>query len=116
MTREHSFSSALRKVAWLLIGVALAMLLSGCLRYRERFTYLNPDSGVTNHVVDVSYSSVLVWGKAARLKTETQTGEFIRTVNADEIEVKGDAESIKALGAAIGQAAGEIIKTSAGIP
>jgi len=38
-----------------------------------------------------------MWGEAAKLKTETQTMEFIRTVNADDLVSKPDAESIKAI-------------------
>ncbi len=36
--------------------------------------------------------------------------EFIRTVNATGLEFKTDSEAIKSMGAAVGQAAGEIIK------
>jgi len=45
-----------------------------------------------------------MWGEAAKLKTETQTMEFIRTVNADDLVSKPDAESIKAIADGIVQA------------
>ena len=85
------------------------VLLSGCTSYHERFTYLDA-TGQTNHVVHVSHHTFLVWGKAAELKTETQTMEFIRTVNARDVELKTDSEAIKAIGSAGGAIAGEIIK------
>ena len=69
----------------------------GCTTYRERFTYIDPSSGATNHVVDVSWRTFLVSGKAGQLRTETQTMEFIRSVNAVDAELKPDAESIKAI-------------------
>ena len=75
--------------------VVAAIFLTGCQTYHERFVYLA--NGYTNHIVDVSYTSCLMLGKAARLKTETQTGEFIRNVNADGLETKPDADTIKAI-------------------
>lgn len=80
----------------ILVG-AIAALLTGCQTYHERFIYLNPSTGETNHIVDVGFTSCLMFGSAARLKTETQTGEFIRNVNADGLVVKPDAESVKAI-------------------
>jgi hypothetical protein len=98
-----------------LVILLLALLLaSGCTTYNERFTKMN-DDGSTNHVVHVNHMTFLVVGKAAKLRTETQTGEFIRSVNAEDVSVKGDAESIKALGTAIGQAAGETINAAKAI-
>jgi len=79
-----------------LLLVATLSLVCGCQSYRERFIYFGAD-GSTNHVVDVSFKSCLMMGKAAKLRTETQTGEFIRSVNADGLEVKPDAESVKAI-------------------
>jgi hypothetical protein len=89
--------------AILLFGLALVVLLTGCQSYNERFTYVQPD-GTTNHVVHISYRSCLMWGEAAKLKTETQTMEFIRTVNADDLVSKPDSESIKAIADGIVQA------------
>ena len=77
--------------------VLLVWLLCGCTTYSERFTYVDPKTGSTNHTVHISYRSCLMWGEAAKLKTETQTMEFIRTVNADDLVSKPDAESIKAI-------------------
>ena len=81
----------------LIFLVLVAVACVGCQTYNERFTYVDPSSGSTNHVVHVSYRSCLLWGKAARLKTETQTMEFIRTVNADGLETRPDAASVKAI-------------------
>ena len=75
----------------------LVWLLCGCQTYNERFTYVDPKTGSTNHTVHISYRSCLMWGEAAKLKTETQTMEFIRTVNADGLVSKPDEESIKAI-------------------
>ena len=84
--------------------VLLVWLLCGCTTYHERFTYIDPATQTTNHVVSVSHRTFLVWWQAAKLKTETQTMEFIRTVNADDIVSKPDAESIKAIADGIVQA------------
>ena len=90
----------MRWVALILLGA----LLCGCTTYHERFTYIDPATQTTNHVVSVSHRTFLVWWQAAKLKTETQTMEFIRTVNADDIVSKPDAESIKAIADGIVQA------------
>lgn len=82
--------------AILLLGLALVVLLTGCQSYNERFTYVQPD-GTTNHVVHISYRSCLMWGEAAKLRTETQTMEFIRTVNADGLMSRPDPEAVKAI-------------------
>lgn len=93
-------TAALRIVALLLVASAV-----GCQSYRERFTYVDPKSGGTNHVVDVSFHSFLIWGKAAKLRTETQTMEFIRTVNAEGLETRPDAAAIKAVAEGVAAAA-----------
>ena len=80
-----------------LVAILLGVLLCGCTTYNERFTYIDPATQTTNHVVSVSHRTFLVWWQAAKLKTETQTMEFIRTVNADDLVSKPDAESIKAI-------------------
>lgn len=77
--------------------VLLVWLLCGCTTYSERFTYVDPKTGSTNHTVHISYRSFLMWGESAKLKTETQTMEFIRTVNADGLVIKPDADSIKSI-------------------
>lgn len=93
----------------------LSLTVTGCTSYSERFTKFN-DDGSTNHVVNVTHRTFLIVGKAAKLTTETQTEDFIRSVNAEDLSVKGDAESIKALGASIGEVVGQALKSSAGIP
>jgi hypothetical protein len=90
-------------------------LLAGCTTYHERFTFFNKD-GSTNHVVDVGHSTCLIYGQAARLKTETQTMEFIRTINAEGVLVKPDAESVKAITEGVTTAVIESLKKSAGVP
>ncbi len=87
-----------------LVAILLGVLLCGCQTYNERFTYVDPKTGATNHTVHISYRSCLMWGEAAKLKTETQTMEFIRTVNADDLVSKPDSESIKAIADGIVQA------------
>ena len=91
-------------VAGRLVAILLGVLLCGCTTYNERFTYVDPNTGSTNHTVHISYRSCLMWGEAAQLKTETQTMEFIRTVNADGLVSKPDADSIKAIADGIVQA------------
>ena len=81
---------------WLALTL-LGALLCGCTTYHERFTYIDPASGGTNHVVDVSWRTCLIMGKAGQLSTTTQTMEFIREVNAVDAEIKPDADSIKAI-------------------
>ena len=89
-----------------LVGaIGLLVAMAGCQSYRERFTYHDPKSGATNHVVDVSFRSFLVWGKAAKLRTETQTMEFIRSVNAEGLESRPDADAIRAVAEGVASAA-----------
>lgn len=73
----------------------LLLFVSGCTTYRERFTYYGP--GGTNHTVSITHNTFLIWGQAAKLATETQTMEFIRTVNAEGLSFKPDSDSIKAI-------------------
>jgi len=73
----------------------LSLTLTACSTYRERFTYYGPQG--TNHIVDVSHKTFLMFGQAAKLKTETQTMEFIRTVNAEGVTLKPDSDSVKAI-------------------
>ncbi len=109
-SRPGSFSSAhtvmraafSARAGFSLSAILLALVLvlgsaTGCQSYSERFTYLQPETGLTNHVVHVSYRSFLMWGEAARLRTETQTQEFIRTVNADGLKVGAEKEVINAI-------------------
>ncbi len=93
----------IRCLNWIALTL-LGALLCGCTTYNERFTYVDPNTGSTNHTVHISYRSCLMWGEAAKLKTETQTMEFIRTVNADGLVSKPDADSIKAIADGIVQA------------
>lgn len=88
-------------LAFLMVAAGLG---TGCQSYRERFTYLSPATGATNHVVDVSFRSCLIWGKAAKLRTETQTMEFIRSVNAEGLESRPDPEAVKAIAQGVADA------------
>jgi len=76
-----------------LLGLFVA---TSCSHYSERFTYYDTQ-GQTNHLVNISHTTFLVWGEAGKLSTETQTGEFIRTVNSEGILLKPDSDFIKAL-------------------
>jgi len=105
----------LKLLVLVILFFVAAFLLSGCVSYNERFTYYDP-VGATNHTVHVSYRTFLTFGEAAKLSTSTQTEEFIRTVNAEGVIVKGDSEAIRALGSAIGEAAATAVKASTGIP
>jgi hypothetical protein len=98
------------------IPLLAAMILTGCQSYNERFTYMDPKTGATNHVVHVSYRSLFMVGESAKLRTETQTMEFIRTVNADGLKSRVDAEGIAAAGTAAGNVIGAAGKAAAGIP
>lgn len=97
-----------RLPAILLLAGCLA-LVTGCQSYREQFVYFDPH-GRTNHVVNVQFRSCLMMGKAARLQTATQTQEFIRSVNADGLEFKPDAASVKAITEGVTKAVLESIK------
>ena len=94
------------------VFLSTLILFTGCSHYSERFTYIDPASGNTNHVVSVTHTTFLVGSEAAKLKTETQTMEFIRTVNAEGLSQRPDAESIKA----ITQGIVEGLKIGVGIP
>lgn len=72
------------------------LLLCGCSTYHERFTHYRPDGG-TNHVVNVGFNNFLMYGKAGKLATQTQTEEFIRNVNGENLEMRPDAQAIKAI-------------------
>jgi hypothetical protein len=87
----------------------VGLMFVGCQTYREQFVYFSPN-GKTNHVVNVGFSSCLMFGSAARLKTETQTGEFIRNVNADGVVLKPDAESVKAITEGVSAAVLKVVK------
>ena len=76
------------------LGILL-MLICGCTTYREQFTYYGP--GGTNHTVSISHNTFLIFGQAAKLSTETQTEEFIRTVNAQGVSLRTDADAVKAI-------------------
>lgn len=69
----------------------IPFFLTSCSFYQEQFTY-KQDVG---HTVNVTHFSFLLVGKAAKLTTETQTEEFIREVNTQDLEIKPDAEAIK---------------------
>lgn len=78
------------------LAAILILCFPSCLHYKEEFTYYN-ESGTPNHTVDVSYYNFLIMGKAGRLNTETQTMEFIRNVNASDVESKSDSDAIGSL-------------------
>lgn len=100
------------------VGCVCLVLLfcSGCSHYSEQFTYLDSQTGMTNHVVRVRHATFLMWGEANKLETETQTAEFIRTVNAEGIILKPDSEAIKSLTEGVVEGVIEGMKVGSGIP
>lgn len=79
-----------------LFAALLVLALNSCQVYRERFTFYG-DDGVPDHEVDVFFASFGLVGEAGKLSTETQTEEFIRTVNADNLRSRPDAETVGAV-------------------
>lgn len=77
------------------IITAIMLLFSSCSFYRENFTKY--DNGVPNHTVQVTYCTFLMIGEAARLKTTTQTEDFIREVNTEGASSKPDNATISAI-------------------
>lgn len=71
-----------------LLGLLCLLLFSGCSSYYERFSFTG-EEGQT-HTVDVQHHTLFMFGKAANLNTDTQTEEFIRTVNATGVSQKPD--------------------------
>jgi hypothetical protein len=96
-----------------LAGVAVA--LTGCTNYSEDFTKYNGDGSIA-HTVHVTHRTFLIVGKAATLRTETQTEDFIRNVNASGVSIKTDAEAAKALTEGIAKGVIEGLKASQGLP
>lgn len=102
----------MKTICHLLSAILVLAALTGCQNYREQFVYFD-SQGHTNHVVNVRYQSCLLLGKAARLQTATQTQEFIRSVNADGLEFKPDAESVKAIARGVTEA---LLQTAKPVP
>jgi len=76
---------------WILIALA-ALTLTGCQYYSEKFEFEGADG--RSHQVDVTYVAFLSTMKASDLKSETQTEEFIREVNTNNLEIKTDGEAL----------------------
>ena len=95
--------------------LGLCLLLTGCTTYTERFSKFNAD-GTLAHTVTVKHRSFFASAEASKLRTETQTEDFIRNVNADSIATKPDSAAIKA--AAEGMAKGVVdgLKAANGLP
>ncbi len=49
------------------VFLSTLILFTGCSHYSERFTYIDPASGNTNHVVHVSHHTFMTYGQAAAL-------------------------------------------------
>jgi hypothetical protein len=85
----------------------VSLVVVGCTSYSERFTYSARHPVYTNeiqqHTVDISHQTFLMWGRASVLSTETQTGEFIRTVNAEELSFGVETNAIKSLSEGIAE-------------
>lgn len=71
-----------------IIPLILALSVSSCSFYQEEFTFMGENGN--SHNVRVTHVSALLFGKAAQLNTDTQTEEFIRTVNASDVQQKPD--------------------------
>lgn len=97
------------------VGLLFLLLAPGCTNYREDFTKYNAD-GTVAHVVSVRHRTFLIVGKAATLKTETQTEDFLRNVNAQDLSVKTDSEAAKAITEGVAKGVIEGLKTSQGLP
>ncbi len=95
-SQSANFFKSARDLTFVLALFFLLMFVcSGCTTYSESFTYYGP--GGTNHTLTISHNTFLVYGKASKLATETQTGEFIRTVNAEGLQIKTDSDAVKAI-------------------
>ena len=101
------------KDPFVFVGIVLLILIvvlvsSSCSIYRESFTHEGTPEA-PGHSVEVLHLTFFQFGEAGRLTTETQTMEFIRTVNAENVRAGTDGE-------ALGVAAGEILKRASGRP
>jgi hypothetical protein len=80
---------------WLLGGLA-ALLMNSCSFYQEDFTKYD-EHGIPDHTVKVTHMTFFMTGEAAKLKTYTNTEDFIREVNAEGLKSETDKESIAAI-------------------
>lgn len=86
-----------------LVGLLILVCwaLAGCKVSSGKFIQLNPD-GSTNYVAREFYGTLLIVGEASNLKAEVLTPNYVRSIGADRIGTKGDADSISAAGTAGG--------------
>lgn len=91
--------------------LAMLWLVAGCKSYSASHIVLHPD-GSTNSITREYYGTLLIVGEASQLKASTQTDTYIKTIGIDKITTKGDADAIRAGGAAIGELGGSAV----GIP
>lgn len=98
------------KLAVILFLLALTCwALAGCKISSGKFIQLNPD-GSTNYVAREFYGTLLIIGEASNLKAEVLTPNYVRSIGADRIGTKGDAETVRAGGSFVGEVGGAIIK------
>gem|GEM_PF-5038662 len=74
----------------------VTMLFSSCSFYQEQFTKYD-ENGIPDHTVKVTHTTLFMVGEAAKLKTYTNTEDFIREVNAEGLKSETDKESIAAI-------------------
>jgi hypothetical protein len=98
-----------------IIACIALSILTGCTNYSEDFTKYSEDGSIA-HTVHVTHRTFLIVGKAATLKTETQTEDFIRNVNATDMSVKTDSEAVKAITEGVAKGVIEGLKISQGMP
>lgn len=78
-------------------SVAILLLtFPGCACYREHSVVYNTDGSVRQEI-NVTYRTGLMGSQASKFSSETQTEDFIRTVNSDNPRVNVDADSVKAI-------------------
>lgn len=104
----------MKRRASILLALTSAAFV-GCTSYSERFSKFNADGSMA-HTVTVRHVSFLAGTEAAKLRTETQTEDFIRNVNADSIKSKPDADAIKAAAEGLAKGVVDGLKAANGLP
>jgi len=76
--------------------IIMTLLLTGCSVTRQQFTAYGP-GGEIKHELDVYHVTFLVDGRAAILRNETQTEEYINTLNAEGVSLTVNTNALKAV-------------------
>lgn len=80
--------------------IPLLVLLTGCSMTGQHFTKFNPD-GTINHELHLRHYTLFMDSKAATLRSETQTEDFIHTLNAEGIGLMVNTNALKAITEAV---------------